>query len=82
MERVPADTLNALLEEFASRDGTDYGAQETPLETRVSRLSTQLRSGTLRLMFDVSTESWDILARDDAERLLSVNAADAGSGDL
>ena len=81
VERVPAETLNALLEEFASRDGTDYGAQETPLETRVASLTARLRGGSLQLLFDVSSESWDILATDDARRLLAAGTAEVDAGE-
>ena len=35
-QRLQAEVLQALLEEFASRDGTDYGERECTLElTRV-----------------------------------------------
>ena len=35
---INPDTLNHLLEEFASRDGTDYGAYETRLADKVVSL--------------------------------------------
>lgn len=70
MERVPEEQLHGLLEEFASRDGTDYGFNETALEERVKRLVTQLRAGKVQLLFDVDSEQWDILPADDAQRLL------------
>ena len=69
-ERLAPDTLASLLEEFASRDGTDYGERETPLEARVSTLRGQLASGSIALVFDVDSESWDLLPADDARRLL------------
>ena len=40
--QLEPDTLNALLEEFASRDGTDYGLRELPLEDKVARLQRAL----------------------------------------
>lgn len=73
LERVPAETLNALLEEYASRDGTDYGERETPLETRVGSLLGDLRSGRLQLLFDLDSEQWDLLSADDARHLLDAN---------
>ncbi|WP_439102603.1 YheU family protein [Congregibacter sp.] len=69
-ERVPEKQLHALLEEFASRDGTDYGARETTMEERVKRLLAQLRAEKIQLLFDVDSEQWDLLAADDARRLL------------
>lgn len=74
--RVPADNLHALLEEFASRDGTDYGVEETALADRVERLRKQLDEGRLELLFDVSSEQWDLLPTEDVKRLLAqVDAA-------
>lgn len=40
-QNINADTLNHLLEEFASRDGTDYGVYETSLEDKVVQLKVQ-----------------------------------------
>ena len=71
VERVPEASLEALLEEFASRDGTDYGERETPLGTRVNRLRQGLNRGSLMLLFDADSQTWDVLAADDARPLLS-----------
>ena len=70
VSQVPADSLRALLEEFASRDGTDYGEQETPLAERVSQLHTGLQVGAMALVFDADTETWDILSAEHARPLL------------
>jgi len=69
-ERVPPETLAALLEEYASRDGTDYGEREVPLAEKCAALSRQLASGELQLLFDVDSENWDLLPRDRARDLL------------
>ena len=49
LERLQADILNALLEEYASRDGTDYGERESTLADKVEQLRKQLRNGDLQL---------------------------------
>lgn len=69
--RVSKEGLQALLEEFASRDGTDYGVQETPLEERVRELRARLDAGEVELLFDLDSETWDLLSRDDAQRVLA-----------
>jgi uncharacterized protein YheU (UPF0270 family) len=48
LDRLPSDVLVALLEEFASRDGTDYGERECSLEQKVGELRTQLAAGERR----------------------------------
>lgn len=77
MARVPPESLAGLLEEFASRDGTDYGERETSLADRVSQLRTQLESGELRLLFEADSEHWDILPAAQARELLGPGTLDA-----
>jgi uncharacterized protein YheU (UPF0270 family) len=64
VERVASDTLQAMLEDFASRDGTDYGRRELSLGEKVANLQSQLGSGELSLVFDLASEQWDLLDRD------------------
>jgi len=70
-ERLQADILQALLEEFATRDGTDYGERELTLDDKVERLQRQLRAGELRILYDVDCEQWDLVPRAQAELLLN-----------
>lgn len=76
---LASDTLNALLEEFASRDGTDYGAEETPLLSRVDQLRRQLESGDVALLFELDEERWDILPSADADALIASASADTNA---
>ena len=64
--RLSGESLQGLLEEFASRDGTDYGERETPLEERVAQLRRRLDDGELKLLFDLASETWDLLPKDEA----------------
>ena len=70
LSRVPPDTLQALLEEYASRDGTDYGERESTLDERVASLRKHLADGRLALLYDGDSETWDIVGEEDASRLL------------
>jgi uncharacterized protein YheU (UPF0270 family) len=67
---LASETLNALLEEFASRDGTDYGETETPLDQKVTSLRAQLNCGELQILYDTDSEQWDLVDRESAHRLL------------
>lgn len=76
---VPATSLSeqalqGLLEEFASRDGTDYGLRETPLAARVLQLRARLDAGEVALLFDVDSDTFDLLPSEDARRLLAGGA--------
>jgi len=69
-DRVSPEALDALLEEFASRDGTDYGERERSLAQKTASLRCQLAEGALRLLYDLESESWDIVAQDQARELV------------
>lgn len=64
-------TLLALLEEFATRDGTDYGAKELTLNEKVGRLREQLEASRVMLLYDADSEHWDLVERDSAQLMLS-----------
>lgn len=71
LQRLQGDVLQALLEEFATRDGTDYGERESPLDDKVGRLRQQLQSEDLQILYDVASEQWDLVPRAQAEQLLN-----------
>lgn len=76
-EQVPADSLRNLVEEFVTRDGTDYGEQEISLATRVGQVMQQLRRAEVVIWFDGVTETITLMtARDarDAQRLAEQSA--------
>ncbi|MFN3713084.1 MAG: YheU family protein [Alcanivoracaceae bacterium] len=65
---IPADTLQNMLEEYVSRDGTDYGEREIALVTRVEQVRELLRRGRVVIWFDDTTESISLF---DADHLPS-----------
>jgi uncharacterized protein YheU (UPF0270 family) len=69
-QRLQPDVLQALLEEYASRDGTDYGERELTLDEKVGRLQSQLNDGDLRILYDIDSEQWDLVPQAQAELLL------------
>ncbi len=69
-ERVEAASLQGLLEECASRDGTDYGEHEFTLADKVAQLLEQLRRGELKILYDLDSQQWDLLPREEADLIL------------
>ena len=45
VEALSGQALDGLLEEFVTRDGTDYGAEERTLDDKKSAVRRQLRRG-------------------------------------
>lgn len=60
-QNINPTTLNHLLEEFATRDGTDYGAYETSLEDKVAQLKLQLEQKRILVVYSELHESVNIV---------------------
>jgi hypothetical protein len=63
--QLKPETLHGVIEEFVTRDGTDYGEFEVSLETKTSRVLGQLKSGQAVIVYDQLTETCNILRNDD-----------------
>jgi uncharacterized protein YheU (UPF0270 family) len=48
-------TLRALIEEFVTRDTTDYGERERTLEDKVEDVMRQLRRGEAQIVFHATS---------------------------
>lgn len=57
LERLNEETLYALIVSFIQREGTDYGAVEAALETKVKQIQGQLRRKEIKIVFDYASES-------------------------
>jgi uncharacterized protein YheU (UPF0270 family) len=60
---LSADALRAVVEEFVSRDGTDYGISERSLDEKVRDVLRQLERGEAAIMFDPETRTTHIVVR-------------------
>lgn len=67
---IDSATLNNLIEEFVTRDGTDYGEQEVPTATKVEQVREQLKKDEAMLVFDEVTEAVSVLTREQAKHVL------------
>ncbi|NDY73863.1 YheU family protein [Desulfobacter hydrogenophilus] len=59
------EPLHGVVDEFVTRDGTDYGEIEVSLETKIAQVLTQLREGKAVIVFDPGTETTTILSSND-----------------
>ena len=57
------EALRALVEEFVTRDGTDYGAVERSLDAKVADVMRQLDRGEVRIVFDPESETTTLVTR-------------------
>jgi len=60
--------LRGLVEEFVTRDGTDYGEVEASLDDKATSVLTQLRAGRIVVLYDVESETCTLATAEDAAR--------------
>jgi len=63
-DQLSPEALQGVVEEFVTRDGTDYGEVEVPLDTKISQVLGQLKSGKALIVFDQESETCNILRSD------------------
>lgn len=66
-QQLSSDALQGLIEEFITRDGTDYGEVEISLTQKVAQVKRQLDRGEVVIVFDPASESVSILTKYDAK---------------
>ena len=67
-QQLDAEVLLSVLQEYASRDGTDYGALEYSLADKVAQLQGMLQRKEIFLGFDQASASCDLITAEDAKR--------------
>ncbi len=63
--QLSPEALHGVIEEFVTRDGTDYGEVEVSLETKMAQVLAQIKSGKAVIVFDQATESCTVLRSND-----------------
>ena len=64
---IATDTLNALIEEFVTRDGTDYGDIETSTATKVQQVMNQLEGKEVFIVYSEEYKTCTIKTKDTFE---------------
>jgi len=64
------DTLRNLVEEFVTREGTDYGEREFSLDDKVAQVLRQLEEGKVVLLYDPATTSCQLEIRERVPQYL------------
>jgi len=60
-EKLSADALRGVIEEFITREGTEYGADEVALERKLAQVQRQLEGGEVVVLFDASAETVNLV---------------------
>jgi uncharacterized protein YheU (UPF0270 family) len=65
VDKLSTKALQGVIEEFISREGTDYGEIEIPTETKFRYVKDKLETGSVVLIFDDETETTNIFLAND-----------------
>jgi len=65
VNQLSAEALRGVIEEFISRNGTDYGETEASMATNFQQVKRKLESGSAVLVFDDEGETTNIFLADD-----------------
>jgi len=60
-DQLSPEALRGLVEEFVTRDGTDYGVVERSVEEKIAGVMAQLAAGEARIVFDPETETANVV---------------------
>jgi uncharacterized protein YheU (UPF0270 family) len=60
---IAPETLDALIEEFVTREGTEYGETDVPLARKVAQVREQLRRNDVCIVFDEAMQSVNLMTR-------------------
>lgn len=61
---LSTDALHGVIDEYVTREGTEYGAQDVPLEAKRAQVRRQLEAGEVVVLFDAKTSTTNIVTAD------------------
>ncbi|WP_300425360.1 YheU family protein [Thalassolituus sp.] len=63
-EMLSADALDGIIEEFVSREGTDYGDYDFSFDDKKNQVREQIRRGQVVILFDPVGETCQLALAD------------------
>lgn len=66
-DTLPKETLNAIIENFVLREGTEYGSEDVALTDKIEQVQQQLKQGSALLVYSELHETVNILPADQFE---------------
>lgn len=63
-QSLEKETLEQVLKDIVTRDGTDYGLNEVATQKKVSQAKCSLTNGNATLFFDTDTQTCHLMSRE------------------
>jgi uncharacterized protein YheU (UPF0270 family) len=70
-DRLSEDALRGVIVEFVTREGTEYGPDEVPLERKIAQVRAQLDRGDVVVLFHAVTETVNLATARSVAHLLA-----------
>ena len=64
-KELSADALQALIEDFVTRDGTDYGPDEMSMQDKAAHLRALPQSGDMLITYNEDTETCGLVRKEE-----------------
>lgn len=64
-DQLETETLHALVEEFVTRDGTDYGEEEVSLSRKVEQVVKGIKKKEFIIVYDQEMDSVHVVTAQD-----------------
>ena len=58
--KLSEEALRAIIEEYITREGTEYGVTEYTFEQKIEQIYQQLLQGEIKINFDTETETCNL----------------------
>lgn len=69
-QQLSPSALQGLIEEFITREGTDYGLEEVSLQDKIAQVKRQLERGEVVILFDTASETVTLLTQHQAKQVM------------
>lgn len=76
-KELSADALTAIIEEYITREGTEYGNQEYTLSQKVAQVRRQLQTGEVFVSFDPESQTCQLCTYESGTELSRAQSGDA-----
>jgi uncharacterized protein YheU (UPF0270 family) len=60
---VNPETLRNMIEEFVSRDGSDWGDAGGTMEAKIDQVLRQFKAGKIKVVFDLASQTSNIVSK-------------------
>ncbi|MDA1371972.1 MAG: YheU family protein [Proteobacteria bacterium] len=58
------DALRGIIEEYITREGTEYGSEEFSLQQKIAQVREQLLLGKIKINFDADSQTCNLVTTD------------------